>query len=257
LVRRPHLVAIACVSLCWFAPGDAGEVRVAVASNFVETLQELTLDFEAATGDRLLISSGSTGKLHAQISSGAPFEVFLAADANSPRRLEQDGSAVAETRFTYALGRLALWTARPGTGDLDRSVLKQGKFRHIALANPRTAPYGAAAKQVLEAMDLWETVESRLVFGENVAQAFSFVSTANAEIGFVALAQVNRLDDARRGSFWVVPRGLHGPIEQQAVLLAAGRDNAAAIRFVSYLRSPTARSIIERAGYEVESQPEP
>lgn len=252
MVRRAHLVAVVCVALCWFAPGSAGEVQVAVASNFARTLRELALDFEESTDDRVLISSGSTGKLHAQIANGAPFEVFLSADKNSPRRLEQNGQAVAETRFTYALGRLALWSARSGIVDGTQAVLREGRFRHLALANPRTAPYGAAAMQLLTELDLWEAVESRVVFGENVAQAFSFVSTGNAEIGLVALAQVMGLDDARRGSFWIVPRQFHAPIEQQAVLLATGRDNPAALRFVAYLRSPAARSIIERSGYEVE-----
>lgn len=257
MVRRAHLVAVAWVSLCWFAPAGAGEVRVAVASNFVRTLNELSRDFEATANDSVLISAGSTGKLHAQIANGAPFEVFLSADADSPRRLEQDGHAVAESRFTYAVGRLALWTTRPGIEDVSRSVLEEGSFRHVALANPRTAPYGAAAFQVMTSMELWDALESRAVFGENVAQTFSFVSTGNAELGFVALAQVTGLDEADRGSYWLVPSRLHAPIEQQAVLLAAGRKNAAAVRFVSYLRSPAARSIIERAGYEVESPPAP
>ena len=140
MVRRAHLVAVVCVALCWFAPGSAGEVQVAVASNFARTLRELALDFEESTDDRVLISSGSTGKLHAQIANGAPFEVFLSADKNSPRRLEQNGQAVAETRFTYALGRLALWSARPGIVDGTQAVLREGRFRHLALANPRTAP---------------------------------------------------------------------------------------------------------------------
>ena len=252
MVRTAHVVAIVCVSLCGIAPGSAGEVQVAVASNFVGTLHELAQDFEATTDDRVLISSGSTGKLHAQITHGAPFEVFLAADEDSPRRLEQDGQAVADTRFTYALGRLVLWSARPGVVDDGQTLLTEGKFRHLALANPRTAPYGAAAMQLLTALDLWESVEPRVVLGENVAQAFSFVSTGNAEIGLVALAQIAGLDESRQGSFWVVPRKLHSPIEQQAVLLVAGGDNPSAARFMAYLRSPAARSIIERSGYEVE-----
>ena len=252
MVRTAHVIAIVCVSLCGFVPGDAGEVQVAVASNFVGTLHELALDFEATTDDHVLISSGSTGKLHAQITHGAPFEIFLAADGNSPQRLEQEGQAIADTRFTYALGRLALWSARSGVVDDGQTVLQEGKFRHLALANPRTAPYGTAALQVLKSLDLWKRVEPRVVLGENVAQAFSFVSTGNAEIGFVALAQLEGLDESRRGSFWVVPRKLHSPIEQQAVLLEAGRDNPTASRFLAYLRSPAARSIIERSGYEVE-----
>ena len=252
MVRTAHVATIVCVSLCGLAPGNAGELQVAVASNFVGTLHELAQDFETTTDDRVLISSGSSGKLHAQITHGAPFEIFLAADGDSPALLEQDGQAVADTRFTYALGRLALWSPRPGTIDDGQTVLHKGEFRHLAMANPRTAPYGAAALQVLENLELWEEVESRVVLGENVAQAFSFVSTGNAEIGLVAMAQIEGLDESRRGSFWVVPRELLSPIEQQAVLLATGRDNPTAKRFMAYLRSPAARTIIERAGYEVE-----
>ena len=250
--HRARLFALALFSICWTGLVAAGEVRVAVASNFAPTLHELTRDFEKATEDRVLVSSGSTGKLYAQISNGAPFEVFLAADVARPRKLELEGAAVEQTRFTYALGRLALWSTRPDVVDDTGAVLRLGGFSHIALANPRIAPYGTAAMELLKGLDLWGTLESRMVFGENVAQAFSFVSTGNAELGFVALAQVMGLDDGSRGSFWVVPRRLHPPIEQQVVLLAAGRDNPAAIRFVSYLRSQAARSIIERSGYEVE-----
>jgi molybdate transport system substrate-binding protein len=252
LDRWARVVAIVLVWFCGTGVDTAGEVRVAVASNFAPTLHELTRDFERTTDDRVLISSGSTGKLYAQISNGAPFEIFLAADAARPRRLEQDGTAVAETRFTYALGRLALWSAHPDVVDGTDAALREGGFRHIALANPRVAPYGTAAMELLKGLHLWEATASRVVFGENVAQAFSFVSTGNAELGFVALAQVLGLDNENRGSFWVVPQRLHPPIEQQAVLLPPGKDNPAALRFVSYLRSAAARSIIERSGYEVE-----
>jgi molybdate transport system substrate-binding protein len=245
-------VAFALVSVGWIGLVAAGEVRVAVASNFAPTLHELTRDFEKTTKDRVLVSSGSTGKLYAQIINGAPFEIFLAADVARPRQLELEGAAVEQTRFTYALGRLALWSPRPAVVDGTDAVLREGGFRHIALANPRTAPYGTAAMELLKGLDLWDTVESRIVFGENIAQAFSFVSTGNAELGLVALTQVMGLDDGSRGSFWIVPRRLHPPIRQQAVLLAAGQDNPAAVRFVSYLRSQAARSIIERAGYDVE-----
>ena len=250
--RWARLVLIALVMLGGTRLGMAAEVRVAVASNFVPTLNVLARNFESGTEDRLLISAGSTGKLYAQIKHGAPFELFLAADSARPLLLEREGLAVAQTRFTYALGRLALWSARPDMIDGTDAALGKGDFRHIALANPRIAPYGAAAARALEELGLWEAVRSRIVYGENVAQAFSFVSTGNAELGFVALAQVIGLEDQHQGSSWIVPQGLHLPIEQQAVLLSRGRDNAAALRFLSYLRSADARSIIERSGYDVE-----
>lgn len=230
----------------------AGEVRVAVASNFAAVLAELSAEFESASGHRVLAIPGSTGKLYAQITNGAPFEVFLAADAVRPRLLEENRSAVAGTRFTYAFGRLALWSARSELEVGDGAILKSKNYRHLAIANPRTAPYGAAARQVLDRMELWQDTERRLVFGESVGQTFQFVSTGNAELGFVALSQILRPGFEASGSHWIVPSELHQPIDQQAVLLSAGRENPAAVEFVTFLRSPAARETIERFGYGVE-----
>lgn len=252
-MARPAWTFVALAGLLLGGPlTAAGEVRVAVASNFAAALAELAVEFESAAGHRVLASPASTGKLHAQISNGAPFEVFLAADAVRPRLLEESGLAVAGTRFTYAFGRLALWTASSGLEVEDGAILKSDAYRHLAIANPRTAPYGAAARQVLERMELWQDMQRRLVFGENVGQTFQFVSTGNAEVGFVALSQLLRPGYPATGSHWIVPPALYRPIDQQAILLGVGRDNPAAVEFVSYLRSAAAREIIERFGYGVE-----
>ncbi len=222
---------------------------MAVASNFADTLERLAAAFESSSGHRVLASAGSTGKLYAQITNGAPFEVFLAADTLRPRLLEQRGAAVAGSRMTYAVGRLVLWSAQTDLVDGRGAILGTGQFRHLALANPDTAPYGAAARQVLEHMNLWRDLSPRLVRGENITQAFHFVATGNAELGFVALSQTSRLDAANRGSGWLVPAELHAPIEQQVVLLEAGRDNPAALQFLDFLRTPAACAVIRRAGY--------
>jgi molybdate transport system substrate-binding protein len=222
-----------------------------VASNFAGAFGELESEFESETGHRLLPSFGSTGKLYAQIEHGAPFEVFLAADAERPRRLEQTGRTVSGTRFTYAVGRLVLWSARDDLVDPDGAVLESRNLGRLAMANPQTAPYGAAARQVLERLGLWSRLAPDVVRGENVAQAFQFVATGNAELGFVALSQLGTADAARQGSRWEVPGELYEPLEQQALMLQQGRGSAAAAAFLQFLRSPRARSIIERAGYRL------
>jgi len=223
----------------------AGAVHVAVASSFAPTARALAADFQAASGHTVVLSEGSTGRLYAQIANGAPFEAFLAADAERPRRLEAEGYAVAGTRFAYALGRLALWSRDPERVR-DAGALR-GDFRHLAIANPALAPYGAAARETLERLGPWASLAPRLVTGEDVGQAFQFVATGNAELGFVALAQV--LDAG--GSRWEVPADLHAPIVQEAVLLARGRDDPAARAFLAFLRGPAARARIESAGYAV------
>ena len=230
--------------------GSAGaaEALVAVAANFTAPAQALGERFEAATGHRVAFSFGSTGHLYAQITQGAPFDAFLAADADRPARLEVGGMAVAGSRFSYALGRLVLWSRDAQRVDPDGHVLERGEFRRLAVANPATAPYGAAAVAVLEALALRETLAPKLVEGANVAQTFQFVATGNAELGFVALSQV--LD--RGGSRWLVPDTLYPPIRQQAVLLSPGRGNPAAAAFLEYLRGEEARELIRALGYEVE-----
>ena len=238
--------------LCAFAAVSvhAGEARVAVAANFLETLRALEPEFAAATGHRISATPGSTGLLYAQIRNGAPFDVLLAADQERPRLLAgSDVGARAEV-FTYALGRLALWSAdsqRVDATTLDN--LAEGRFRWLAIAEPATAPYGAAARQVLERIGAWESVQSRIVKGQNVAQTFAMIATGNAELGLVALSQA--LAYHGDASYVVVPSDLHAPIRQDAVLLERGADNAAAREFVEFLSSPAALAIIERHGYGV------
>jgi len=225
----------------------AEAIRVAVASNFVEAITVIAERFEARTDHEVTLSAGSTGKHYAQISNGAPFDAFFAADAHRPQLLEQEGVAVAGTRFTYALGKLVLWSPTAGYVDRDGRVLERGEFRHLAIANPKLAPYGRAAEEVLLAMGLWDRFGRRLVRGENIGQAYQFVSSGNAELGFVAYSQVRRPGRAIEGSWWNVPQTLYTPIEQQAVLL---KDGEAARAFLSFVRSDEALEIIRDYGYD-------
>lgn len=228
-------------------PAAAAELRVAVASNFRQAMEVLARDFEERTGHAVTLSAGSTGKHYAQIRNGAPFDVFLAADERRPRLLEEHGEAVAGSRFTYARGRLVLWSADPALVDAEGRVLDESGFRYIAIANPRLAPYGRAAREVLERRGLWERLAGRIALGENVAQAFQFVRSGNAALGFVARSQVASLDPGERGSSWIVPGSLHEPIDQQAVLL---RDGEAARALLDYVRSAEGRSLIREHGYD-------
>lgn len=257
--RRTGLVALAVLATAALLPASAraqpapAQALVAVAANFAGVVERLKPDFEAATGHRLLATTGSTGKLYAQISAGAPFDLLLSADTATPARLEREGTAVPGSRFTYAVGRLVLWSARPGVVAEDgRSTLKAGAFRHLAIANPDLAPYGVAARQVLQASGTWAALQSRLVMGQNIGQTHSMVATGAAELGFVALSAVRQPGVAPRGSVWVVPQALYSPVQQDAVLLRAGAANPAAQAFVAYLRSPAAQRVIEAHGYGLE-----
>jgi molybdate transport system substrate-binding protein len=249
--RRVRLVvacagAAALVGFAGCRPAPSGDaVHVAVAANFAVPFGVLARDFEMATGHRVAVTTGSTGGLFAQIAAGAPFEVFLAGDAERPRRLEEEGLAVAGSRFTYARGRLVLWS--PGVAIADGAgVLRDGAFERLAIANPATAPYGRAARQTLETLGAWETTRERLVLGSDVGQAYQFVATRNADLGLVARAQ---LDREAEGSPWLVPETLHAPVEQQAVLLAAGAGDLAASALLAYLRGPEARRVLADFGY--------
>ena len=233
------------------AGARADSVHVAVATNFAPTCRAIADAFTVATQHEAVISDGSTGKLFAQIENGAPFEVFLSADAERPRRLEADRQAVAGTRFAYALGRLALWSARDDFVR-DEAVLRSDDFAHLAIANPELAPYGVAARDVLEHLGLWDRLQPKLVRGEDIGQTFHFVSSGNAELGFVALSQ---LAGEKGGSRWLVPAKLHAPIEQQVVLLQTGKDDPAARAFLDFLKGREARLLIERAGYGLPSRP--
>lgn len=243
-------ILLALALLIGSVPGtlQAAEFRVAVASNFRGAAQEIAAGFDAASGHRTVLIFGSTGKHYAQIVNGAPFDVFLAADAERPERLERSGHAVAGTRFTYALGRLALWSADPERVVDGAALLKQGDFRRLAIANPVLAPYGRAARETLEALAAWRAAEPRLVTGDNVAQAYQFAASGNAEIGLVAWSLLLQGEAGPGGSWWQVPESLHAPIAQQAVLL---RENPGGRAFLEYLRGPDALAILRARGYGV------
>ena len=243
------LFALALLDTLLSRPALAAEVKVAVAANFAAPMQKIAADFERDTGHKAQLSFGATGKFYAQIKNGAPFEILLAADDETPARLEKEGFAASGSRFTYAIGQLALWSARPGYVDDMGEVLKQDTFEHLAIANPRLAPYGAAAVETLTRLGLLGRVEGRLVQGENIAQAFQFVSTGNAELGFVALSQVYVGGKLKSGSAWIVPANLHKPIRQDAVVLARGRDNPAAAALARFLKTDKARAVINSYGY--------
>jgi molybdate transport system substrate-binding protein len=228
------------------APAHADEIKVAVATNFAAAINALVERFEESTDHTVLVSLGSTGVHYAQIRSGAPFDAFFAADAERPRLLEAEGAAVAGSRFRYAVGRLALWSNRAGYVDADGRVLETGDFRHLAIANPELAPYGAAAREVLAARGVLNRLQPRLVTGQDIGQTFSFVQTGNAELGFVAWAQLRRPGATIAGSYWLVPESLHRPIEQEAVLI---RDVPAARAFLAFVQSSEARDIVRAHGY--------
>ena len=239
------LRSLAIVASMLPAPLLADEVQVAVASNFAPVLEKLEPLFESQSGHTLTIVAGATGNHYAQIVNGAPFDVFLAADDERPKMLEEAGKAVAGTSFTYALGKLVLWSADPGAVDVEGKVLESG-FTHLAMANPRLSPYGEAAQEALTQLGLWDKVQGRVVQGDNIAQTLQFVQSGNAEIGFIALSQL--LDIGSSGSHWEVPAELYTPIVQQGVLL---KESAAARAFIAFLKLNVSQDFIRMAGYDL------
>lgn len=227
----------------------AAEVNVAVAANFTAPMKRIAQDFERDTGHKATLAFGGTGQFYAQIRNGAPLAVLLAADDETPRKLEAEGLALAGSRFTYAIGRLVLWSKRPGFVDDRGEVLRSGQFDRIAIANPKLAPYGAAALETLDRLGLRQRLAPRFVEGGNIAQAFQYVASENAPLGFVALSQVLDNGKLKEGSVWVVPAALHAPLRQDAVLLNPGKDNAAATALLKYLRGDKAKAVIRAAGY--------
>jgi molybdate transport system substrate-binding protein len=240
-------VSLALTAAC-AGPTEAAETRVAVAANFAEPAREIAARFAAATGHKAVLSFGASGQFFAQIANGAPFDIFLSADAERPIRAEADGLSVRGSRFTYATGRLVLWSRAPGLVDGGGAILARGGFAKLAIADPKTAPYGLAAVETLRKLGLSERLSPRLVTGTSITQAYQFTDTGAAELGFVALSQVV---GHNRGSRWIVPASHHSPIDQQAVLLKRAADNAAARAFMVFLKGPEARAIIRRYGYEV------
>ena len=245
--RRLIATALAAGLLIAAAPALAAETQVAVAANFTEPAREIAAAFKAATGHTATLSFGSSGQFYAQIAHGAPYEVFLSADADRPQKAEHDGLGMRGTRFTYAIGRLVLFSRTPGLVDGAGAVLRGNRFEKLAIADPTAAPYGAAAVQTLQKLKLYDALKPRIVTGSSITQAYQFVDSGAAELGFVALSQ---LADVPGGSRWVVPAADHSPIAQQAILLTTGKDNPAARAFLAFLRSRTAVAIIRRYGYE-------
>ena len=244
---RPCIPAALAALIGCFAltSAQAEEVQVAVAANFTAPIQAIASDFEKDTGHRLIAAYGATGQFYTQIKNGAPFEVFLAADNTTPEKLENEGDIVPGSRFTYAIGTLALWSAKDGYIDGTDKALIDNQFKHLSIANPKAAPYGLAATQVLARLGLTEKVKNKIVEGQNITQAYQFVSTGNAELGFVALSQIYKDGKVSSGSAWIVPEVMHDPIRQDAVILKKGENNPAAKALADYLKSPKATAIIQ------------
>ncbi len=242
------LVALAAWAL---GSAHAGEVTVAVAANFAAPLQAIAAILEKTTGHKANIVAGATGRFYAQIKNGAPFDVFLSADNETPEKLEKEGFAVPGSRFTYAKGKLVLWSAEPALVDTQGQILKTGDFRKIALAQPKVAPYGAAAMEAITQLGLAGRLGPRLVLGESIGQTFGFVSTGNAELGFVAMSQVLEGGKLKSGSMWAVPTTLYQPIVQDAIVLTRGKDKPAAVALVTLLKSDRVKDLIRSYGYEI------
>ncbi len=228
----------------------AGQVRVAVAANFAKPFESLAAVFTANTGHTTLVSVGSTGKLYAQIKAGAPFDVLLAADEQTPSKLVDEGLAVKGSNLTYARGKLVLWSAKAGFVDTQGAVLKSNRFQHLALANPKLAPYGAAAMEALQKLGLKDRLAGNIVMGESIAQAAQFVATGNAQLGFVAMSQVQSLPVEQRGSWWVVPPRLYRPITQDAAWLTSAANNPAAQALLAFLKTSKAQALMHAYGYD-------
>jgi molybdate transport system substrate-binding protein len=252
MTQLHRALAIAAAFAAAFAAGPlhAAQVRVAVAANMAGPIERIVEEFTRATGHEAVMALGSTGRFYAQMRGGAPFEVLLAADDQTPARLEREGLAVPGTRFTYALGRLVLWSADPGAVDAQGSILKQPPRGRLAIADPRLAPYGTAAMQTLTRLGVLAAWQPHLVQGESIGQTFQFVATGNAPLGFVALSQVMVDGRLAKGSAWIVPQQLHAPLRQEAVLLNAGRSNPAATALLQFLKGETARATLRSFGYE-------
>lgn len=246
---RSLFTLAAALTLSWSAHAD--EVTVAVAANFTEPAKALAAVLEKTTGHVAKLSFGASGAFYTQIKNGAPFDVFLSADDERPARLEKEGDVVPGSRFTYATGQLVLWSAKPGFVDNQGAVLKSGGFNKIAIANPKNAPYGAAAVQAMDKLGLQTALQPKLVTGESIGQTYNFIATGNAELGFVALSQVLEGGKLKGGSMWLVPGNLHTPIVQDAVILKRAQANPAAKAWMDLLRSPRTKDLIRSYGYSV------
>jgi molybdate transport system substrate-binding protein len=246
----PLLSALLASLLFAALPAHADDISVAVAANFTAPMKLIAAEFEKDSGHKVVASYGSTGKFYAQIRNGAPFEILLAADDETPAKLVKENVGAAGSQFTYAVGKLVLWSAKPGLVDGAGAVLKKGDFAHLALAEPKLAPYGVAGIETLKALGAYEVVRPKIVTAENITQAYQFVSSGNAELGFVALSQVLK-DGKIEGSSWLVPGNLYTPIRQDAVVLEPGKGRAAVDALMKYLKGDKAKAIIKSFGYEL------
>lgn len=242
-------VVMLCGLMC--SSVQAGEVRVAVASNFAAPMERIAVLFQQESGHTVKVRPGASGMLYAQIKGGAEFDVFLSADEELPRLLQQEGAAVGGTRFVYAIGRLVLWSAQPDLVDEKGAVLNKGNFNMLAIANPLFSPYGVAAKETLGKLTMWNSIQRKLDKGEDLAQTYQLAATEKDDLAFIALSQVMRDGKVTGGSWWLVPSGLHNPIRQSAVLLGGAKDKAAAKAFLAFLKSEKARTVMRGFGYEL------
>lgn len=248
---KPYrLLSLLLLALLGNSLAQADMVSVAVAANFTGPMEKIAPAFEKATGHKAQVAYGTVGKFYAQIKNGAPFEVLISADDETPIRLEKDGLAIPPSRFTYAIGKLVLWSATPGLVDDKGEVLKRGDFKRLAIANPKLAVYGAAATEVMKKLGVDTALEPKLVFGDNITQTYQFAATGNAELGFVALSQIYKDGQYAPGSYWLVPPALYPQLRQDAVLLVRGKDNPAATALLAYLKTDAAKQVIRAHGYE-------
>ncbi len=233
-------------------PASAEQVLVAVAANFIPPFREVAMEFEKATGHRVQVAAGSSGNFYSQIKNGAPFDVFFSADHERPKKLEEEGLGVKDTRFTYAIGRLVLWSSNAGQIK-GEETLSSKNYTHLAITNPKNAPYGLAAMQAMQKLRIWDKLQPQhiIIMGENISQTMGFVESGKAELGFVALSQVLAPNLKGKGSRWDVPNNLHEPIQQDVILLTKGKDNPAAKALMEFMGGPQAKAIIERYGYEL------
>ena len=252
MLPRLHRLLALTAALAFTTLARADVVQVAVAANFTAPARALAEVFARTTGHEAKLSFGATGAFYTQIKNGAPFDVLLAADNERPARLEKEGDTVPGSRFTYATGQLVLWSAKPGLVDDEGAVLKHGQFGKIAIANPKNAPYGAAAVEAMNKLGLAATLQPKLVTGESIGQTFNFIATGNAELGFVALAQVLEGGKLKSGSMWVVPAQYHAPIIQDAVILNRAASNPAAKAWMELLKTPQSKALIRSYGYEAQ-----
>lgn len=250
MFTSPSVRACVLIAALFTGAAHAETISVAVASNFTAPMQKIAAQFEKDTGHKAELSFGATGKFYAQISNGAPFGILLAADDKTPAKIAQEGKGDAASRFTYSIGKLVLWSKQDGYVDANGEVLKTGKFQHVAIANPKLAPYGLAAEQTLTKLNLLDAIKPKFVQGENIGQTYQFAATGNAELGFVALSQVMEDGKIKSGSAWVVPAQMHEPIRQDAIVLNNAKDNVAAKALMDYLKGDKARAIITAYGYD-------